>query len=227
MKKISAFLLTMALIVSGVSSAQAAANLGLYLGAKANLSLTSVNDVTISDTAGKESHNDTTFGGSVAVGYDFDIRFAVPIRAEVEYLVLGGISSTDNRGTNRLHMDLDSTAIMLNLYYDINTNTMITPYITAGIGMADTEMDIDGNHNNILIESDTNDDSQLAWSLGLGVGFDLTENFTIDAGYKFMSLGSSLVDRAETGIYDTHVDFRAEADSIFANVFHLGLRYTF
>jgi len=29
-----------------------------------------------------------------------------------------------------------------------------------------------------------------AWNIGAGVGFDLTENWTLDAGYRFVGLGS-------------------------------------
>jgi len=73
-----------------------------------------------------------------------------------------------------------------------------------------------------------------AWNIGAGVGFDLTENWTLDAGYRFVGLGSV---KTKTGplevggdLFDgTIIDGRGhgKTKNLYQHQFALGLRYTF
>ena len=225
MKKISSLMLTVAIMVLCTSTAYA--NTGLYLGAKAGVNAGSVNDVSTTNMLGNTSYDSTTFATSFSAGYDFDSNFAVPVRAEVEYVMLGDINGRDARWSNNLDMTFETNALMLNVYYDFNTGTMFTPYIGAGLGLAYSEIDVDGLHNGILIDGDNDNGTELAWSIGLGLGFEITESLTIDAGYRFMSLGSAATSGATTGYFDTPVAVYSKVDSLYANFFHVGIRYTF
>ena len=78
-----------------------------------------------------------------------------------------------------------SYAVMLNGYVDMPTDTMFTPYITAGIGY------------NKLTKSDYKatskkfkDKSSVAWNAGLGVKTKIQDNVSVDLGYKFVNLGN-------------------------------------
>jgi hypothetical protein len=45
------------------------------------------NERYMSGSEGFGSKSSNTFGGSIAIGYDFDKRFNVPIRTEIEYSI--------------------------------------------------------------------------------------------------------------------------------------------
>ena len=57
------------------------------------------------------------------------------------------------------------------------------------------------------------DDNTFAWQVGAGLGYAITENTTIDAGYRYMDYGS----------FDKNF---SELDTD-AHEIHLGARYTF
>jgi hypothetical protein len=54
---------------------------------------------------------DSAFGGSLAIGYDFDKKFGIPIRTEIEYAIFSNVDASrtfhflDN---NNIDMDTDN-----------------------------------------------------------------------------------------------------------------------
>ena len=70
-------------------------------------------------------------------------------------------------------------SVLGNLYFDFDTGTSFTPYIGAGAGYGwasvDNGSDLDG----------------FAFALMAGVGFDFSENLTLDVGYRFRELMDS------------------------------------
>jgi len=132
MKKIYSILLALVMIF-GASSAYA--NSGAYVSAKVGSSFTSMTDVSITGTSGTEDDNYITFGGGGALGYDFDNNFKVPVRAELEFLFFSDAAGTGNTYiTQYLDIDYGVKTLMANVYYDFNTSTKFTPYITGGLG---------------------------------------------------------------------------------------------
>lgn len=224
MKSIYSALLALVLVL-GASNAYA--NTGIYLGAKMGASITRASDATITNVYGENSDTDTVFGGGVAVGYDFNSNFNLPIRAELEWLMFASATGSGSDFYSQyLDMDYGVNTLMANVYYDFNTNTRLTPYVTAGLGFAFIDTDVSGNFLGTHIGGGDGSDTNFAWSLGLGLGFDITDNLTIDAGYKFMSLGSSETDNLHalgTAINNVQI----ETDNVYANFFHVGVRFTF
>jgi len=197
------------------------------------------------------SHTDNTFGGSIAIGYDFSKKFNVPVRTELEY---AAFSTAEAKHHQRIvfddtdHEDLwnkqtyQIQTLFINAYWDINTGTKFTPYLGAGLGMgfigtkardwgasynpADPYgPDRDEFDNPINKKTRTN----FAWNIGAGVGYDITDNWTIDAGYRFVGLGS--VKSGNNREYDDNGDFLGNSWFKTRNLYHhqfaIGLRFTF
>ena len=72
--------------------------------------------------------------------------------------------------------DLNMTTVLGNLYLDIPTGTMLTPYVGAGAGYG--WADVDGGE----------DKSGVAYSLMAGVSVNLSESMALDAGYRFRDI---------------------------------------
>lgn len=126
-----------------------------------------------------ESDAGVTFGG--ALGYDFG---SFRVEGEVGYQV----NDFDKIGTLGVSLDLTGDvsvlSFLVNGYYDINTNTAFTPYISAGLGFANVEFDgfnIPGSG----VPDTSDDDTVFAYQIGAGIGYAVTEKVTIDANYRF------------------------------------------
>ena len=87
--------------------------------------------------------HDSAWGGALAIGYDFDKRFDIPIRAELEYSLFSRVEADKSRHNPEdadwregFTQKFDIQTLFLNAYWDINTGTAFTPYVGAGLGMA-------------------------------------------------------------------------------------------
>ena len=200
--------------MAGVATALFAMNanaveLNPYVGAKLRYVDLST-DVELADTF---SVDDKVMGGSIAVGASFNTNNGT-VRAELEYnknedaekphsmTVIG--SGVDFEGKFKV----ETQSVMLNGYYDIKTDTKLTPYVGAGIGFAKTKAMLSA-----LGASDSIDDNRFAWQLGVGVGYMVTDNVTVDAGYRYVDYG----DISEEG-----VDVETTAHELY-----VGARYSF
>ena len=104
---------------------------------------------------------DTGIAGGVAVGYDFG-----PARVEIE-------GSYRHSNADKGDADLKVSTLMANVYADFNTDGTTTPYLGAGVGVANVDLDDE-------------DDQVLAGQVAAGVLFAVTEQVAIDLGYRFM-----------------------------------------
>ena len=78
------------------------------------------------------------------------------------------------------HFRLYKHSFMANAYFDYLTCTPWTPYVGAGLGLSHLKVDFgeDGKSTN-----------NLAWQVMAGVAYDVTSNWTLDAGYRYADLG--------------------------------------
>lgn len=142
-----------------------------------------------------EFHIGTLFGG--AFGYDFGTY-----RTEVEF----GYRDNDidliknmpnNSGRLRdLNLTGEATTLsyMLNTYIDFENDTALTPYVGAGLGIADIELDYNGEER---------DDTVFAYQAAVGVGYDINARLTLDAGYRYFATQRPDFDGIE-GEYNDH-----------------------
>lgn len=112
---------------------------------------------------------------------------------------------------------IDAVTILVNGYVDLGTWHGITPYVGAGAGAALTRTSSftafpPGTVAHVV--KDTN----FAWALMAGIGYNLTPNVTIDAGYRYVHLGGA---RGGDALTTTAATF----DSIKAHEARLGVRY--
>ena len=219
MKRILATLaLVVALALPGL--AQAEVN-GVYFAPKFLMSIQDTGNISrpYSDMT-DESYSQFTLGGALAVGYDFYPQQQIPLRAEIEFALRGnsekswdsefGGSGVSTKGL------WNTSTLFLNLYYDIQTDTPFVPYIGAGAGLAFNYVEYTV-HSDGFGGSASENFTNFAWNVGVGVAYNFNENFAVDLGYRFMMMGYNEV--SSNGLKISNQPYN--------NEFMLGLRFTF
>lgn len=115
---------------------------------------------------------DTGFFVNFAPGYDFgDFR----LESEFAYQVnnVGKINKSFVKGG-----DVTNLSLLFNGYYDFLKGSAVRPYITAGIGIARV---------NAQIEADDDTDSVFAYKVGVGLSYKMSENVALDFGYRYFA----------------------------------------
>lgn len=167
------------------------------------------------------THTNARLGGGIAIGYNFDNRFNVPVRAEIDVMARMRDSSNyfSDRQTYKYywiakttydqHVDnkVQLNTFMFNAFYDFKNKSPFTPYLMAGAGLASFK------HTSILSTSstiyDTSDEAvdyrdvsrtrrshtanNFAWNVGAGVKYKISENFDFDLSYRYLGAGKSSV----------------------------------
>ena len=242
MKRILGVLLLVVVMVTP-TIASAGEQIGIYVAPKFVYGLTQMdsfkghfNEAGDSYSQSGGSRTDDTFGGSIAIGYDFDKKFGVPIRAELEYAGFSKAETKKSYGdedfTSKMKQTFGIQTLFANAYWDINTGTKFTPYVGAGLGMAFINTKFkDSGYDNADPDDSWNDSTgsknvtNFAWNVGAGLGYDFTENWTMDIGYRFVGLGS-----VKTKTYSSSEDDFAmygKTSNLYQHQIAVGVRYTF
>lgn len=164
-----------------------------YIGIAGGSALTSVNRV--SDSSGSL---DTDFNPGylvgVTAGVTFDAKYGMNIdrvRAEIEagYRSNSLAHMKDSHGQSaKMDGTVSVTNVMLNCYLDntgmLSSDQPINLFIMAGVGAAKASITPVTYQGATLIRSSS--DKQLAYQGGVGAGYNLTKNVTLDAAYKYM-----------------------------------------
>ena len=179
------------LLLAGVAcllSANADAKVNQYVSGKLSYDFNRVkikaNDYSEQDWAGiyRASANKELFGTHVAYG----VR-AGYVRGEVELnnsrdIKRNWLTVTSDKGNEVMleHFRLYKHSFMANAYFDYLTCTPWTPYVGAGIGLAHLKADFGEDGKSV---------NNLAWQVMGGIAYDVTANWTLDAGYRYADLG--------------------------------------
>lgn len=250
MKKVLG-LLAMAAILVIPNVARAGDQLGIYVTPKFIYGYTQMDGfkgsnhevatgISESETFG--SQHDDAFGGALAIGYDFDKQFDVPIRAEIEYSILSKVEAKrssmeydhgqpDWYSKNKQTFGIQT--LFLNAYWDIDTGTAFTPYVGGGLGMAIIDTKFKAKNTDYTIPEDYSFSSgsktvtNFAWNVGAGLGYDITESWTVDLGYRFVSLGSVKSKNLEADYNGDVYEAKVKTEHLYQHQVALGLRYTF
>jgi opacity protein-like surface antigen len=75
--------------------------------------------------------------------------------------------------------DFEIQTLLFNLWYDIDINGPITPYIGGGIGYGDVEF---------KTPFGSADDDGFAYQLGAGVKYAVNQQWHLDVGYRFKDI---------------------------------------
>lgn len=144
-----------------------------------------------------QQENILPISGSVGFGYRFNDWFRMEGNlglmtsnsSRVRYLTDDGmgnvVSAVDMTTENRMWTG------MINAYADLGTFAGFTPYVGAGIGLANnlrkfraTENFVDPGFVDIDFR-DNKDQYELAYSLGAGINYQVTKNVSVDLGYEY------------------------------------------
>jgi len=101
--------------------------------------------------------------------------------------------------------DVTAFSIMTNLWYDfdLGTSSPFTPFIGAGVGMADLQIDYSGHVTLPYTTAHFNtnaDDWVVAWQLGAGLGYEFENGMMLSAQYRYFATGDASVAGHDVGI---------------------------
>ncbi len=215
-----------AILLAGLLASGAAMAVGgesAYLGLRGSFAWTEDTE-TESTLTGLEIQETDTFGGGVALGYDF----GTGLRVEGEFFYLTTdvdrfevtkdlINVPDLVGDQYdVNGDLSVAAIMANVHYDIPLDHfMLKPYVGAGIGAAAIMADMSSAP--LLLSFDDNSWT-FAWQLMAGISVPIDERLNLSAGYRYFAA-------SETDIPDSFgTDY---SFSVQSHSFDVGLRFQF
>ncbi len=140
--------------------------------------------------------SDDVFGGAIAFGLEHK-GITGSLRGEIEY----NKNATTKKDHNITYIDYDygyfaegkakfeieSHAFMFNTYYNFETGAKISPYVGTGIGLSQIK-------GNLKIEdfgiSESIKKTNFSWQIGAGISLNLTNNFSLDTGYRYFDYGS-------------------------------------
>ncbi|MBB5348455.1 porin family protein [Desulfoprunum benzoelyticum] len=184
---------------------------GVYVSADVGMAFAEDADVGVE---GEPINLSMEFDSGVAVTGAIGYRMGnVRMEAEIGYQN----NDTDEIGYSIWSMplsgDMTATSFLANGYYDFTTGSRFTPFITAGIGMAEVEMD-DLDYPGSGEPSASDDDTAFAWQVGAGVSYAVNANFDLEVKYRYF-----VIDDVE--ILD------GEVESPSSHNVYLGMRYTF
>ena len=128
---------------------------------------------------GVEISFDPGWGLIAAVGYDLGVY---RVEGEIGYrmfdtdeIVVPGV------GTFSLDGDVSVLTFMVNGYYDVAMGGPLTPYMGFGLGLVNADFEATVPGFGTVSESDT----EFAYQLMLGAGFEMNPNMVLTAGYRF------------------------------------------
>ncbi|MFO7606659.1 MAG: outer membrane beta-barrel protein [Desulfurivibrionaceae bacterium] len=179
MKKLLTVNLAMAFVIgtSGICLA------GPYFTGK--LAAVEGHDADWSDSTGNiaELSTDPGYGLSLAIGhdlYDYRLEAELAYRSnDLDEITAAGFPPVSIDG------DVNSMALMGNFFVDFNYGAAVTPFVGAGIGVANVEYELDSITGIPLNVSD--DDTVFAYQAALGVAFSISETAKIDLSYRYFA----------------------------------------
>ena len=115
------------------------------------------------------------FIGAGFVGYHYSF-----FRLEAEYMYQAKRSYQSDAD----RVSIETHSLMGNLYFSPPIKSVLKPYLMGGVGAAflDTK---EGNFSD--------DNTDLAWQLGLGLELEFTENVFLEVGGRFVNMGEAEV----------------------------------
>ncbi len=202
--------------LSLVFTASAYSAQGMYVSGNVGLSLVDDIDMTDSDNVFPGANIEMEFDSGVsfagAIGYRMDnIRVEAEVgyqENDIEKVDVFGIDIEDFEG------DLNSLSVLANGYYDFATSSPFTPFLTAGLGMAQVEIN-ELNFRGSGLTSATEDDTVFAWQVGAGVSYAVSDMLDLELKYRYLMVA------------DLEFEEGLEVDGPNSHNISLGVRYNF
>jgi outer membrane autotransporter protein len=148
------------------------------------------------------SQNKTVLSGGVGIGYNFKPQFSIPISTELMFTKPDNLNkNTNSRNVSYIDDDGDAqtanyylciktrmNTLMLNTYYDIDTETDFTPYASLGVGAAFLKYERIGlvtGGDNEDADIDSKSKTRFAYSVGIGASYKITDNWSTDLQARY------------------------------------------
>jgi opacity protein-like surface antigen len=202
------------------------------------LPLTSpLNGFTEASTKRGTASNSFTLG--VGAGYRFNSNFRADVTLDYRAPRNLGISFAGTLPPEVINGSILTksryTLGLANAYFDIVTicgeaNLCVTPYVGAGIGFANIRQTnyFEVQNGTTATFTDTAraaDKTNFAWALMAGVSLDLTRQWSVDLGYRFVALGDGPVFTPTVGALAANQTVRF--DKLQEHGVKLSVRYAF
>ncbi|MCQ2581284.1 MAG: outer membrane beta-barrel protein [Alphaproteobacteria bacterium] len=194
-----------------------------------------------------------SFNPAFGIKFDFsDVKFA-KFRLEAEYfrnakakksasLHVAEWDDTEScfvdMGVSDFYYNYRNTGFLMNGYVDFETNSIVKPFVSAGVGYGRSKLSWGGTSTyvdgeSVSLQDDLNDllesfvpikvpsswsSDNLIWSVGAGLSFDVVAGLAIDAQYRYIDYGKVSVEIGGLDLADIEES---------AHQFMLGARYTF
>lgn len=162
---------------------------------------------------------DSSVSVGLALGYDFNVAFNLPMRIELDWNMHSQIEDTGRTtgiGSADLTTNIGIQALFLNAYYDLHNASKFTPYIGAGIGIAAVDVESFPRGSFTLHDKST---GNFAWNMSLGVSYAFTPSLGLDFSYRYAHFGKGETENIN--------NITAKTDTIDAHQGILAVRYTF
>jgi len=140
-----------------------------------------------------------TYGGALAVGYDFHPSLKVPVRVELEYGKLSDVEHTkkDSGGWwwGKIKSTLGVSTLFVNTYFDWHNHSAFTPYVSLGLGRSTLSAKVkdswggSGWQDQYVYGRKTT--TNTAWNIGFGSALRLSDTVALDLGYRYADLGKA------------------------------------
>lgn len=200
---------------------------GMYLAPKFLMSIQNTGTVSRSWSlagSGVDEYSQFTLGGALAVGLDLWQQQMIPLRLEIEFALRGNSEHSWNENglfTSNVKGTWNNSTLFANAFWDFHNDSPFTPYIGAGIGMAFNYTGYEVTFHNGEKVSFDDRFTDLAWNVGAGFSYDITEFLALDASYRFVGLGYNELSHTTDG-----ATFKIENEP-YNNEFMLGVRLNF
>lgn len=199
----------------------------------------------VGDVAGEGN-----LAAALGVGYDFGNNWRLEALGTRLYNDLGAIGGQPNTFAK-----VTTTSMMANVLYDFDDFGRWEPYVGAGIGVVEgsfsmASTDFLNDTNTVLVQNPAcitatalptsarscivdDDDTNFAWNLIAGFGYNITDNLTWDTNYTYTDMGTfdltgSIV-TVPVAAPGTQVvsNLRSDLEDVSSHAVMTGFRYRF
>lgn len=171
-----ATLLSISSIADSAEGPYVSGNLGLAIDHDTDVTDSTLPGITIDI----ESGSGLALGAAVGYAYEYNAR----LEAEIAYQKNDMDKARVFGSAADLTGDASSLALLLNGYYDFKNASALTPFVGAGIGIANVEVN-DFHVSGSGLRSASDNDTVFAYQVGAGLGYAVNETVTIDAKYRY------------------------------------------
>lgn len=225
---------------------------GVYIKAQAGYGVITDSDVTAGPASTASIQGDVAGQGNLALGlglgYDFGNNWRIELDGSSLYNDLGSVG-----GQPQSAAKLQANTLMLNAIHDFSDFGRWEPYVGAGVGITQGNVSLSASDflndtgtvlvaNPACVSNTTvantarscavdSSETNFAWNLIAGLGYNITDNLTWDTNYRYIDMGDFTVDgdfvRTNSVGIPTVSGLTSVVEDASAHVLMTGFRYRF